>query len=217
MVLNECEPGAPPEGIAVPYRSPRRAAAWSALFIGHGQVYNKQLDKAVLLWLWTAMLFILGGALLLLGLLGRWLPRVVARPPLGDFVADHAGLVWLLWLGALFLLWVFNVRDAWISAERINRGEVTVRYPMRRQLVHVLGAQLLGFIPLIGFLFPPGVVAEAIDAARERRSPDGRRLLRDGGQALAEWAVTKVAFYALWAALALWALWWLLRMIGVAP
>ncbi|HTE18184.1 MAG TPA: DUF5683 domain-containing protein, partial [Armatimonadota bacterium] len=151
-------------GLEIPPRSPARAALYAALLPGAGQVYNKQLEKAVLLWIWGAILLGLGVLLLVLGMLGRLVPPKFARPPLGDWVADHAGGVLLAWVIAAVALWAVALRDAYISAGRINRREVLIRYGMRRQMVHVLGSQLLGFIPLIGLFFPPTVVAEAIDA-----------------------------------------------------
>jgi hypothetical protein len=213
----ESVPAAAEEWVEVPPRSPRRAACYAALLPGAGQVYNKQLEKAVLLWIWGAILLGAGLLLLLLGALGRWVPGSWTRPPLGDWVADHAGAVFLLWLLAAAALWGFAVRDALLTARSINEGEVRIRYPMRRQMVHVLASQLLGFIPLIGLLFPPGIVAEAIDVVKDRRGPDHRRVLREGGQALVEWALTRLAFYALWLFAALWLLWWLLRAFGLAP
>ena len=205
------------QGIDVPPRSRVRAALYSAAFLGAGQVYNKQFEKAVLLWIWGIIVAVSGLMLLLLGALGRWVPRAWVRPPLGDWIADHSGIVLLLWLAAALVLWGFSVRDARLSAEAINRREVIIRYPLRRQMVHVLASQLLGFIPLIGLLFPPGIVAEAMDAVNERRGPDRRRLLEEGRQALLEWALTRLAFYALWAALAAWLVWWGLRALGLAP
>jgi hypothetical protein len=126
-------------------------------------------------------------------------------------------VVFLLWLLSAFALWAVSVRDAYLSADRINSGEIVIRYPLRRQMVHVLGSQLLGFIPVVGFLFPPAVVAEAIDAAHHRRGPDGKRLLREGGQALFEWALTRIAVYALIGGFVVWVAWWVLRAARLAP
>ena len=204
-------------GLDVPPRSPTRAAIYAALLPGAGQVYNKQLEKAVLLWIWGAILLGVGVLLLLLGLLGRFVPPNVARPPLGDWIAENAGGVTLVWLLAAASLWAVALRDAYVSAGRINRREVLIRHGMRRQMVHVLGSQLLGFIPLVGLFFPPAVVAEAIDAVHHKRGPDRRRLVREGGQALLEWALTRAAVYGLGILTALWALWWLLRGAGMAP
>lgn len=203
------------EGPEVAHRSPLRAALYSAAGMGWGQIYNKQLDKAVLLWIWTGVLTGLGALLLMLGLLGTWVPRHLPRPPLGDRVADHAAAVAGAWCLAMAALWTVNIYDAYRTAGRINRREVTIRHGMRRQMVHVLTSQLLGFLPLVGFLFPPAVVAEAIDAVEQRREPDRHRLFREGGQAALEWFLTKLAVYALWGLLAVWLLWWLLRTLGL--
>lgn len=204
-------------GIEVPPRSPARAAAYSWFWIGAGQVYNKQLEKAVLLWIWSAIVAGAGAILLLMALLARVLPAGVVRPPLGDWVLAHGGAAAFVWVVTALVVWGIGVRDAYLSAERINRGEIVIRYPMRRQMVHVLASQLLGFVPFVGLFFPPAVVAEAIDAAGERRGPDRSRLLREGGQALLEWAATRIAVYAAWLFLAVWLLWWLLRGLRLVP
>ena len=206
-----------PVDSGVPERSPTLAALYSVLLVGGGQLYNRQLEKAVLLWIWMAILLVAGAALFVLGLLGHWVPRTVVRPPLGDWIADHRAGVAGVWLVLPVTLWAISLRDAWVSAGRINRGEIVIRYSMRRQMVHVLASHLIGFIPLVGLFFPPGVVAEAIDALRDRRGPDRQRLVREGGQALLEWAVTRLAFYALWMLLGLWVLWWILRALRVVP
>lgn len=206
-----------PRPFSVPPRSPLRAALWSALLPGAGQIYNKQLERAVLLWIWNGMVAALGVMLLLLGALGAVLPPTVPRPPLGDWVSAAPGMAAGFWIGLWVLVWALGVRDAYVSAERLNRGEITVRYPIRRQVLHVLGAQLLGFVPFVGLFFPPGIIAEAIDAARERRRPDERVLMREGRQALVEWGLTRAALYGGWILLAVWGLWWLLRIARIAP
>lgn len=205
------------DGIQIAFRSPVRAGLYSVAGIGWGQIYNKQLEKAVMLWIWSAVLAGTGLLLLLLGSLGRLIPRAWTRPPLGDMIADHAGLAFALWLFALAALWAVGVCDALMSAARINRREVVIRYGMRRQLAHVLASQLLGFIPLVGIFFPPAVVAEAIDMTRERRGPDGGRLLREGGQAVVEWALTRLAVYAFAVFVLVWLSWWILRALRLAP
>jgi hypothetical protein len=111
------------------------------------------------------------------------------------------------------VLWIFNVRDALISAERINRREVVIRYGMKRQLVHLLASQLLGLIPVVGMFFPPAVVAEAIDMTHARRGPDGRRLAREGSQAVLEWVLTRAALYGFGAFAIGWVCWWIFRAI----
>lgn len=211
------EPELELEGVTLAHRSPTRAACYSLIGIGWGQVYNKQLEKAVLLWIWSAVLAGIGLLLLLLGLLGKLIPRAWTRPPLGDMIADHAGVAFLIWLFAIAVLWAIGIRDAWVSAERINRREVVIRYGMRRQLTHVLASQLLGFIPLVGVFCPPAVVAEAIDMTHQRRGPDGGRLLREGGQAVLEWALTRLAVYAFGAFVLFWLIWWILRGLRWVP
>jgi hypothetical protein len=207
----ECPPLSP--------RSPLRAALYSAFLPGTGQIYNKQLDSAVLTWIWGALLWGSGIGLLLLGLLGRVVPPALPRPPLGDWVADHSGAVWGVWFLLLLVWWALSIRAAWITAQRINDGEITHRYPMRRQVAHLVTSQLVGLIPGVGtvaaIFLPPGVVAEAWDAAREKRRPNARRVARESGQALLEWALTRIAIFAAWGFGGFWLLWWLLRAVGM--
>lgn len=203
------------EGIWVPPRSPLRAALYSAVLPGAGQIYNKQLDRAVLLWITWAVLLAIGVSWLVLGALAALLRPPVPDPPVGDWIARSPWLFLLLWLVGWLLFWTAGVRDAWRTAEALNRGEVKVRYGMRRQAVHVLASQIFGLIPLVGFLFPPGVVAEAIDAARARRTPDARRLAREGGQAVLEWLVLRLAIWALIGFAGVWVVWWILRAVGL--
>jgi hypothetical protein len=115
------------------------------------------------------------------------------------------------------ILWAVNVRDAHRSAGQINRGEVVIRHSMSRQAVHVLASQLLGNIPFIGIFFPPGIVAEAIDSLHKKRGPDRARLVREGGQAIVEWAVTRTALWGLWIFMGVWVIWWILRAFRLAP
>jgi hypothetical protein len=201
-------------GIPLARRSEVRAALYSLFIPGGGQIYNKQLDKAVLLWIWMVILGILAGLSAVLMWAAGAIPAAQARPPLADWAAEHRGpLLFGQWAAAL-LLWGAAVRDAYVTAGKLNRGEVIVEYPMRRQLVHLIGSQLLGFVPVIGFLFPPAVVAEGLDSLHQRRRPDARRLVRHGGQALLEWALTRIAFYGVLLFAAVWLFWWLLRALG---
>jgi hypothetical protein len=197
-------------------RSSAIAALLSAFVPGVGQIYNKQLEKAVLLWIWFFILLVIGLALLLLGTLARWLPAVITHPPLSDWVRANSGALSRFWFGAGFALWLINLVDAVLSARRISSGRTIIRHPIRWQLVHVLGSQLLGFIPIIGIFFPPGIVAEAIDARRENRQMNQKKVLREGGVAVAQWAIARIAFYALWILIGAWALWWIFRAIGWA-
>src|ERR1041385_239462 len=72
--------------VRLPPRSPRAAALLSLLLPGGGQLYNHQLDKAVLIWIWMLILAMSGSVLALLGWLGP-------RAPLGEWVALHGGLL----------------------------------------------------------------------------------------------------------------------------
>jgi hypothetical protein len=200
-------------GLERPRRSPQKAAVLSAVLVGAGQVYNRRLDRAILTWLWSALLFGVGFAMFFLGLLGHWTRGLPAPAPLGDIIAANgwtfAGLWCLAWIG----FWVWNIRDAADSARKITEGLVDIRHPLRWQLVHVLGSQLLGLLPFVGFLFPPGMVAEALDAAHQRRAPDHKRLLREGGQALLEWTAVRVALISAAGLTLVWVVWWVLRAV----
>jgi hypothetical protein len=200
-------------GLERPRRDPKKAAILSAVLVGAGQVYNRRLDRAILTWLWSVLLLGLGLTMFFLGLLGQWTRGLPAPAPLGDVIAANgwsfAGLWCLTWLG----FWIWNIRDAADSARNINDGLIDIRHPLRWQLVHVMGSQLLGLIPVVGFLFPPGIVSEALDAARERRTPDHGRLLREGGQALLEWTAVRIALGSAATLTVAWLLWWVLRAI----
>lgn len=200
-------------GLERPRRSPQRAAVLSALLPGAGQVYNRRLDRAILTWLWSVILLSVGFAMFFLGLLGHWTRGLPAPAPLGDVIAANGWVfasVWCLtWVG----FWIWNIRDAADSARKITEGLIDIRHPLRWQLVHVLGSQLLGFVPVVGFLFPPGIVAEALDAAHQRRKPDHVRMLREGGQALLEWTAVRIALWSGAGLTLVWVLWWVLRAV----
>jgi hypothetical protein len=198
-------------------RSPFLALLLSLIAPGTGQIYNKQLEKAVLIWIWYFILFVTGVALLLLGMAARWLPSKVPPPPLSAWVHDHAGAVFALWGAALGILWLANACDAFVSAPRINSGRVVIPHPMRWQAVHVLGSQLLGMIPFIGLFFPPGIVAEAVDACKEGRSVSQDKVLREGGSIVLQWVLTRIAFYAVWVVVGAWVFWWILRALRWLP
>lgn len=191
-----------------------KAALLSAALPGWGQVYNRQLEKAFLFWIWGGILSGAGLLLLLLRALGGGDGSGRARPPLADFAADHGVALTCAWAALAVVWWGLGVWDARHTAHRIEAGEVVIPYGLKRQLVHVLAAQLLGFIPFVGIFFQPAVVAEAVEAVRGRRPVDHGLLLREGGLALVGWAITRVAFYGVWALFGLWLLWWLLRSLG---
>src|SRR2546423_1366458 len=101
-------------------RSPERAAVLSALFPGGGQLYNRQLERALQIWIMYGAHAALGVLLLAAALSASVLPPESLRPPLGDWIADHRGGVLAAWLLAGFGLWWAGIRDAKRTAEQIN-------------------------------------------------------------------------------------------------
>jgi hypothetical protein len=200
-------------GLERPRRDPKRAAVLSALLVGAGQVYNRRLDRAILTWLWAVILIGVGFAMFFLGLLGHWTRGLPAPAPLGDVIAANGWAAASLWCLTWIGFWAWNIRDAADSARKITEGLIDIRHPLRWQLVHVLGSQLMGLIPIVGFLFPPGVVSEALDAAHQRRTVDHGKLLREGGQALLEWAAVRIALFSGAGLFVLWVIWWVVRAI----
>ena len=200
-------------GLERPRRSPQKAALLSAALIGAGQVYNRRLDRAILTWLWSLVIIGAGVAMLILGVLGHLTRGLPAPAPLGDVIAANSMTFAVLWWLTWFSFWAWNIRDAADSARKITAGLIDIRHPLRWQLVHVLGSQLLGLIPVVGFLFPPGIVAEALDSAQQRRTPDHGRLLREGGQALLEWAAVRIALASAAGLTLVWVIWWVLRAV----
>ncbi len=194
-------------------RSPSRAAAWSLLIPGAGHVYDGLVERAVTVWVILASYLALGGILLGLGILGELVRK--PPPPIGEWIARHPAAWAGGWLLGGLALWIAAAADAYRAAEKVNAGEWSVPHSRRRQLIHIAISQLLGSVPFIGFLFPPGIVAEAIDATRDRRKPSSETLKQESKRALVEWAIIQSLPLVLIGAVALWALWWLLRAIGL--
>ncbi|HZT79639.1 MAG TPA: hypothetical protein VFA26_05440 [Gemmataceae bacterium] len=134
------------------HKKPWLAALLSLIIVGSGQLYNRQLARAVFLF----VLFYLGGGLLLLvALLLHGLLALGDRLPgwattASERLLDAAPAFELLWAG----LWLFAVADAWRVARALRAGRLVVRYSFRRQAAF-LAARL---IPFAGTLAPDETV-----------------------------------------------------------
>lgn len=192
---------------------PGKAFALSLLLPGLGHLYCRLLDRAILIWIWGAVLLAAGAALLLLGLLDRLIPAGWARPPLANLLRAKAGAALFVWAATLVAHWVWAAFDARRNARAIRQGELAVVHSLRRQAVHVVGSQLLGVIPFVGLFLAPAVVAEAADSLVERRRPNKEHLVREGGQAIRDWVLLRVTIYLLQGLFLLWLLAWIFRAI----
>lgn len=193
--------------------SPRTACLLSLAAPGWGHLYCRRLDRAMYIWLWGVLLLAVGLLLLLLGLLDLLVPPNLARPPLGDWIRRRPATTLLVWAAAAAGYWFYAAADARRCAIQIAQGEFVVRHSLRRQAVHVMASQLLGLIPFAGFLFAPGMVAEALDAAREKRALDTETVLLEGRQAVRDWLALRIGLSLLPAAALLWLLWWGIRLL----
>ena len=202
----------PETSLPVWQRRPWLAALGSAAFPGAGHIYNRVLDRAVLTMVTGLVLLTVALLMLLAGGLAGVIPNPALRPPIGEWIALRPGLFFGLWLVLWLAFWALAIVDAVRTAEAINAGRIVVRHTLRWQLVHLLGAQLLGLIPFVGFLFSPGIVAESMDAARARRSPDRQRLWVETRAALVEWVLLKIAILGLVVVVVVWLLWYVARV-----
>lgn len=192
---------------------PGKAFALSLLLPGLGHLYCRLLDRAILIWMWGAILLGAGIALLFLGLLDSLIPAGWTRPPLAGPLRANAGAALLIWSAAVVVLWIWSASDARSKARAIGAGDLTVAHSLRRQAVHVLGSQLLGAIPFAGIFFAPAVIAEATDSLVERRRPNREHLVREGGQAIRDWVLLRATLYLLQGLFLLWLLAWIARAI----
>lgn len=128
-------------------KKPWLAALWSALFAGAGQLYNRQLAKA--LWL-MVLTYGVGGLLLVGWLLLHWLSG--QTDPEGWVHATAQFFIRLGWAIPIVGggLWLFAVIDAWRTAAALRRGELVVRYSFMKQTAYLAA----GFIPVAGALTP---------------------------------------------------------------
>jgi hypothetical protein len=143
------------------HKKPWLATLLSLLVVGAGQLYNRQLLRAALLFL-----IFYGAGLLLLAaylLLGLWEAALPTR-------ADLAYVGQFVWLG----LWLFAIVDAYRTAWLLKTGRRVVRYGFLRQGLFAA----VGMVPVAGALAPVETVAPdevgkpvgavAADLARER-------------------------------------------------
>ncbi|HXG10739.1 MAG TPA: hypothetical protein VNK04_13360 [Gemmataceae bacterium] len=143
------------------HKKPWLAALLSLLLVGAGQLYNRQLFKAVFLFL----IFYGVGLVLLVAyfVAGFWEAALQTR-------AELAHVFQFVWVG----LWLFAILDAYRTAWLLKTGKLVVRYGFLRQ--GLFGAA--GLIPVAGVLAPSETVAPeevnksvgavAADLAKER-------------------------------------------------
>ncbi|MFN4258892.1 MAG: hypothetical protein ACK4RK_06310 [Gemmataceae bacterium] len=124
------------------HKKPWLAALLSLVVVGSGQLYNRQLLKAVTLFI---SYYVLSTGLLI-GYLVYWLTEVG-----GERFTALLTSMWIAWAG----LWLFAVIDAYRTAEALRAGRLLVRYGFFRQ--GVFG--LYGMIPLAGELAPEETIS----------------------------------------------------------
>jgi hypothetical protein len=122
-------------------KKPWLAAVLSLVVVGAGQIYNRQLAKAAMLFL---AFYVVGGALLLLYLLLNWALKVGQRMPEMTYTFC---IVW----GSM---WLFAIVDAYRVAEALRTGQLVIRYGWLRQTAHFAAR----FIPFAGMVAPTETV-----------------------------------------------------------
>lgn len=155
-----------------PHKKPWLAALISLFLVGAGQLYNRQVLKALLL----AVGFYLAGGMLLTAYAAA---RLWTGP--GERV-DGLGLAALA-LGAG--VWLFAAVDAYRTAAALRDGRLCVRYGFLKQGAFV-GARLL---PLVGLLAPAETVAPG-----QAEQPLEGAVKEAAKGAVVEYAAKKLAF-----------------------
>lgn len=133
-------------------KKPWLAGLLSIVLVGAGQLYNRQLVKALALLL---IFYVVGAVCFLLyGLLGWMLSWEFLHESVHTVIRrlramDDAFLI--IWAG----LWIFAVVDAFRTARALRAGRLLVRYGFLRQG----GFAIINFIPFLGALTPCETVA----------------------------------------------------------
>lgn len=123
-------------------KKPWLAALLSLVVVGAGQLYNRQLAKAVLLF---GLFFVAGGVVLLAYVILNHFYQIGERLP------ELATAFQLIW-GSL---WLFAVVDAYRTAQALRAGRLVVRYGFLRQGLYAAAS----FLPFAGALIPKETVA----------------------------------------------------------
>jgi hypothetical protein len=127
-------------------RRPSVAAALSLLLAGAGQLYNRQLFKALVI---MGVVYLIGGTLLI-----AWAVLHAFLPETGDGWGIATGRFFLR-LGSVVPiiaggLWLFAVLDAGLTAARLRAGKIVVRYSFRKQAAMAAASLVPGagmFVP----------------------------------------------------------------------
>jgi TM2 domain-containing membrane protein YozV len=127
-------------------RKPVLAAVLSLLIAGAGQLYNRQLFKALVV---AVAVYLVCGILLVVWLLLHWL-----LPETGDG--------WGMKIGRFFLrlgltvpivgggLWLFSIIEAFRTAAALRAGRIVVRFSFKKQLAMTAAT----FVPAAGLIVP---------------------------------------------------------------
>jgi hypothetical protein len=157
------------------HKKPWRAALLSLVIVGAGQLYNRQLGKALTLCFFTYV----GGVAAAILYIVLWL----AAP---DW--EHRSKLGYALLAVWGALWLFAGVDAYRTAAALRDGRLFVRYGLRRQGVHAA----LGFLPFADALLP----AETVSAEEVHR-PVGDLLKEEAKGRLLRWVVVRLLRYTL--------------------
>lgn len=159
---------------------PWLAALWSIVLCGGGQLYNRQLAKAVR--------YFLMGYLPLAVTWGIYFILLVLVDPETSSAWLETATSWVKWAAYLMtalacLFWVNGVLDAYRTAVRLRAGQLLVRYGLKRQALHLAA----GFVPVVGEYVPDATVT------RDERRPALADLMKqDFRQRLLKRIVTRL-------------------------